>query len=319
MPMMQAAKAPAAATSRRAPIGMLGIFRAPYAAMHPAANAGGTHGGGARSRHMRAAAFAAVCIVVATLCWAYAAVQPASIQRLAAAAPAGRQQEDTPPDWLATGGNRKDSERSLRADGVGTGGSGAAGGAAAAPLHPELAGVLGDWRQRAAAIRRMRRWEHGLGAHQVPEWSVPTPPYRLLSMCTSVLVLPEPGDQVVHSRGSSAGLGSMWSVPMGCAEWDARGVRPCCLQPLPPKAILEAAAALFAAGGRLQGLNAATGIGTDASSALGPAALGLRSYYAPWILADLAHWSHSGISQVLGGTLSSLSTHKRPTKPQAPH
>ena len=299
--MMQAAKAPAAATSRRAPIGMLGIFRAPYAAMHPAANAGGAHGSGARSRHMRAAAFAAVCIVVATLCWAYAAVQPASIQRLAAAAPADRQQEAAPPDWLATGGSRKDSERSLRADGAGTGGSGAAGGAAAAPLHPELAGVLGDWRQRAAAVRRMRRWEHGLGAHQVHERATLTLTLSSsLGICPLVHVLPWPGDQVVHSRDSSAGLGSVWRVPMECAEWDARGVRPCWLQPLPPKAILEAAAALFAAGGRLQGLNAATGIGTDAGGALGPAALGLRSYYAPWILADLAHWSHSGISQVLG-------------------
>jgi hypothetical protein len=74
---------------------------------------------------------------------------------------------------------------------------------------------------------------------------------------------------------------------------------PAWLQPLPPKAILKAAAALFAAGGRLRGVNAANGIGTDAGGALGPAALGLQSYYAPWILADLAHWSHSGISQVL--------------------
>jgi hypothetical protein len=180
MPMMPAAKAPATATSRRAPIGMLGIFRAPYAAMHPAASAGATHGSVSRSRHMRAAAFAAVCIVVATLCWAYAAVQPASTQRLAASAPSAQQQQAAPPDWLTAVSSRKDSERSLRADSVGKSVDGAAGGAAAWPLHrqlhPELEGVLGDWRQRAAAIRRMRRWEHGLGAHQVHERSVPTLP-----------------------------------------------------------------------------------------------------------------------------------------------
>lgn len=173
--MMPAAKAPAATTSRRAPIGMLGIFRAPYAAVHPAASAGATHGSGSRSRHMRAAAFAAVCIVVATLCWAYAAIQPASTHRLAASAPSAQHQA-APPDWLTAVSSRKDSERSLRADSMGKSVDGAAGGAAAAQLHPELAGVLGDWRERAAAIRRMRRWEHGLGAHQVHEQSVPTLP-----------------------------------------------------------------------------------------------------------------------------------------------
>lgn len=212
MPMMQAAKAPAAATSRRAPIGMLGIFRAPYAAMHPAASAGGAHGTAGRSRHMHAAAFAAVCIVVATLCWAYAAVQPASSQRLAAAASATRQQA-TPPDWL-TAGSRKDSERSLRADS-----KDAARAAAAAPLHPELAGVLGDWRQRAAAIRRMRRWEHGLGAHQVQQTS--TPALSVTRPRFAVMLFLQ-GGQATHSGDYPlSNQKHVDGMPTGCARLHA--------------------------------------------------------------------------------------------------
>lgn len=70
------------------------------------------------------------------------------------------------------------------------------------------------------------------------------------------------------------------------------------MQPLPPADILAAGAALFAAGGQLRERDAGIGIGPGVGGALGANSLGLQSYYAPWILADLAHWSHTGISQV---------------------
>lgn len=69
----------------------------------------------------------------------------------------------------------------------------------------------------------------------------------------------------------------------------------CPTQPLPPADILAAGAAAFAAGGKLR---AGNGVGLGVEGALGPHSLGLQSYYAPWILADLAHWSHTGISRV---------------------
>lgn len=69
----------------------------------------------------------------------------------------------------------------------------------------------------------------------------------------------------------------------------------CAPQPLPPADIMAAAAVLFATGGALA---PGSGVGQGAASWLGPHALGLESYYAPWILADLAHWAASGISKV---------------------
>lgn len=69
----------------------------------------------------------------------------------------------------------------------------------------------------------------------------------------------------------------------------------CVPQPLPPADIMAAAAVLFATGGAL---TPGSGVGQGAASRLGPHALGLESYYAPWILADLAHWATSGISKV---------------------
>lgn len=219
------------AGGRRAPIGMLGIFRAPYNASHPAGSGHGHH----RPRHNRVAVLAA-SVLLLTLYWAYLALQPAP-QQVITASGAAQQRRPGLPDWLeaqpdtnsggvgdSSGGKSLHADTSQAVDGVAF--------AAAIPLNPELTGVLGSTWERAQALQRMRRWEHGLGA----------------------------------------------------------------LQPLPPADILAAGAAALAAGGKLR---AANGVGLGVDGALGPHSLGLQSYYAPWILADLALWSHTGISQDL--------------------
>lgn len=75
------------------------------------------------------------------------------------------------------------------------------------------------------------------------------------------------------------------------------------LQPLPPADILVAAAAAFRKGGRLRphygvGLYA-DGTGPLYADGTGP--MGLRSSFAPWILADMAQWARTGITQVTSG------------------
>lgn len=151
---------------RRAPIGMLGIFRAPYSASHPAGSSHGQH----RPRQNRIAALAA-SVLLLTLYWAYLALQPAPKQMLPASG-AAQQRRPGLPDWLEAqpdtnggGDGGSSSGKSLHADS-----SQAVDGAAFAAtisLNPELMGVLdGAW-ERARALQRMRRWEHGLGALQV--------------------------------------------------------------------------------------------------------------------------------------------------------
>ena len=48
---------------------------------------------------------------------------------------------------------------------------------------------------------------------------------------------------------------------------------------------------MLVAGGRLR---------SSSGLSLEKPALGLRSYYAPWILADLAQWADTGITKVCG-------------------
>lgn len=103
-------------------------------------------------------------------------------------------------------------------------------------------------------------------------------------------------EATVAAVGCFASATSSSDAGRQCQLYNSPGrIPPPALQPLPPADIMAAAAVLFAAGGRLA---PGSGVGPGAGSRLGSHALGLQSYYAPWILVDLAHWADSGISKV---------------------
>lgn len=68
------------------------------------------------------------------------------------------------------------------------------------------------------------------------------------------------------------------------------------LQPLPPEDVFTAAAAALIHGGML---HSDWGVGPPPPGKVHNGGhFGLKSYYAPWILADLSLWSHTGITMV---------------------
>ncbi len=170
----------AAAGARLLPAGILrtvrGAMKGHQAASSASHHAAGNSHGSIQRQRLRQIALLMFCALALTL---------ASIQLVSRVVPRRATPEmelqpaDPPapalPDWLveiATAGSLGGPDGSGGSGGgSGTEGNGTnAGGAAFAAsiqLNPELEGVRGNPAERAAALKRMRRWEHGLDGLQV--------------------------------------------------------------------------------------------------------------------------------------------------------
>lgn len=167
----------AAAGARLLPAGILRIVRGAMKGHQTASSAshhaaGNSHGSIQRQR-LRQIALLMFCALALTL----ASIQLVVPRR---ATPEMELQPADPPapalpDWLAeiatagslgSGGGSGGSGGGSGTEGNGTN-AGSAAFAASIQLNPELEGVRGNPAERAAALKRMRRWEHGLDGLQV--------------------------------------------------------------------------------------------------------------------------------------------------------
>lgn len=166
----------AAAGARLLPAGILrtvrGVMKGHQAASSASHHAAGNSHGGSQRQRLRQIAL----LMFGALALTLVSIQLVSRVMPRRATPEMELQPADPPapalpDWLAEIATGGPDGSGGSGGGGGTEGNGAdAGGAAFAAsvqLNPELEGVRGNPAEQAAALKRMRRWEHGLDGLQV--------------------------------------------------------------------------------------------------------------------------------------------------------